>query len=189
MSGLEWYHYPEQYAHLLENVKEHELVVLHEDGLYRHLRFKAPETRMWHWDLITWPGSLAIRGDIGEGFIFTRTEDMLRFFDHGQGAGGINASYWAEKLDRGSRSVRSFSPKIFREWVSEAVEDREDADAVTTAARDVDYDHEAVDVLNDHRVEWDDVGAWQDYDYHFILALHAILWGAKKYHAERGVTR
>lgn len=187
MPGLEWYHYPEQYGHLLENAKDHELVVLHEDGLYRHLRFQTPGTRMWHWDLITWPGSLAIRGDIGEGFIFTRTEDMLRFFDQGQAAGWIKAGYWAEKLDRGSRSVRSFSPKTFREWVAEAVEDREDAAEIIDAAADVDYDHEAVDVLNDHRVDWDDVGAWQDYDYHFILALHAILWGAKKYHASKAV--
>ena len=64
-SGLKWYHYPEQYRHLLEHTDKHELHVLHSDGLYRHLRFQAPGTGMWHWDLVTWPGSLAIRGDIG----------------------------------------------------------------------------------------------------------------------------
>lgn len=189
MPDLEWYHYPEQYATLLMNTEDHELVILHENGLYRHLRFQAPGTRMWHWDLITWPGSLAIRGDIGEGFIFTRTEDMLRFFDQGQAAGWINAGYWAEKLDHGSRSVRSFSPPSFREWVAEAVEDREDATEIIEAAADVEYDHEAIDVLNDHRVEWGSVGDWQDYDFHFLLALHAILWGAKKYHAAKADPR
>ncbi|RBO72836.1 hypothetical protein [Microbacterium sp. H6] len=188
MSDLEWYHYPEQYGHLLEQTKDHELVVLHEDGLYRHLRFKAPGTSMWHWDVITWPGSLAIRGDIGEGFIFTRTQNMLRFFDQGQAPGWINADYWAEKLDRGSRSVKEFSSKSFRDWLQKAVEDRDDAAEIMSDAEDVDYDHEAIDLLNDHRVDWDSVGDWQDYEYHFILALHAILWGAKKYHESKATT-
>lgn len=180
-AGLKWYHYPEQYQHLLEQTGEHELHVLHHDGLYRHLRFQKPGTGIWHWDLVTWPGSLAIRGDIGEGHIFTRERDMLTFFDHGQPDGHINPGYWAEKLDRGCRSVKEFSEDKFRAWVTdhELTFDSDQTGYIYTTS-------EAIDYCESHGISWDcdDPESWEDYGYHFILALHAILWGAKKYHAE-----
>lgn len=177
------YHYPAVYEQLLAEVGEHEMHVLHEDGLYRHLRFQAPGTGIWHWDLVTWPGSLAIRGDIGEGFIFTRELDMLTWFDHGQAPGWINASYWAEKLDRGSRSVRGFSPDQFRAWLAENGHD-------PALGVEVESEHEALDTLGLHDIEvdYDDPESWRDYEHHFLLALHAILWGAQRYHAERATT-
>jgi len=186
---LKPYHYPEQYRHLLEQTAEHELRILHRDGLYRHLRFQKPGTGMWHWDLITWPGSLAIRGDIGEGYIFTREHDMLGFFDHGQPDGHINPGYWAEKLDRGCRSVQEFSAKKFAAWLGEQTQcpntaiDRETLLSDAAGILTVD---EAIELCNEADVAWDcdDPESWQDYRYHFILALHAILWGAKRYHAE-----
>ncbi|MBO9555560.1 hypothetical protein [Cellulomonas sp.] len=178
------YHYPSVYDAFLNEVAEHELTVLHEDGHYRHLRFQRPGTGMWHWDLITWPWSLAIRGDIGEGFIFTRELDMLTFFDHGQPAGWINASYWAQKLDRGSRSVREFCRERFAAWLKD-----EGIDA--SLAADVESLHEATEALLDAGHDWDsdDVQAWEDYEYHFLVALHAILWGAKRYHAAKAADR
>jgi len=175
-------YYPEQYKAFRANTEKHEMRVLHEDGLYRHLRFAEPGTGIWHFDLITWPGSLAIRGDIGEGFIFTRIDDMLDFFDTGRrGPGEINATYWAEKLDRGSRSVKEFSDKAFREWLR----DREDGDLIVEAEGEVGDTGSAIAFLRDHDIEWDseDPECWQDFEYHFILALHAILWGAQTYHA------
>ncbi|MCI2958192.1 hypothetical protein MN032_10835 [Agromyces atrinae] len=180
--ALEPYHYPKQYGALLENTRAHEMQILHEDGVYRHLRFKAPDTMMWHFDLITWPGSLAIRGDIGSGFIFTRTVDMLRFFDQGQGPGWINASYWAEKLERGSRSAREFSPSRFADWLRER-----DAGEALEGAGEVENVNEAIEYLDRHQIEWDfeSPESWEDYEYHFLLALHAILWGAKTYHAAK----
>jgi len=63
------------------DTKDHEMTVLHEDGLYRHLRFRKPAggySEYW-FDLVTWPGVLVIRGDM-ETFAFSRTEDMLAFF-------------------------------------------------------------------------------------------------------------
>lgn len=210
MPNLEWYHYPEHYGHLLENTKDHDLAVLHEDGLYRHLRFKAPGTGMWHWDLVTWPGSLAIRGDIGEGFIFTRAEDMLRFFDHGQASGWINATYWAEKLDRGARSVQCMSPEKFAAHVRQRTDDLVDSYFDGSAESEAEFraavQSEVLDTTDGctdesyaasilygfswegHSLDDDmDPSAWRDYEYHFILALHAILWGAKKYHAAKAV--
>lgn len=187
MSALKWYHYPRQYEQLLSGTKEHELFILHGDGPYRHLRFQKPGTGIWHWDIITWPGSLAIRGDIGEGFIFTREREMLRLFDRGQPHGHIDAQYWAEKLDRGSRSVREFSNEKFLAWLRKHELLTPGRTALLRDAEEVaDTTAEAVAVLDNHDIEWDvdDLEQWLDYEYHFVLALHAILWGAKKYHRE-----
>lgn len=183
MTTLKYYHYPKQYKQLLANASQHEMRVLHDEGLYRHLRFQCPGTSIWHWDIITWPGSLAIRGDIGEGFIFTRDTDMLRFFDSGQPDGWINTSYWAEKLDRGSRSVREFSNERFIEWLRTS-EEAEHLSNFDTDFENIYSIEEAIDLLDDNGITWDydSVSSWEDYEYHFILALHAILWGAKKYH-------
>ncbi len=185
VTGLEWYHYPEQYQQLLANTADHQLKIMHEDGLYRHLRFQKPGTGMWYWDLITWPGSLAIRGDIGEGFIFTRERDMLSFFDHGQPDGHINASYWAEKLDRGARSVREFSETLFREWLGKQPQDAGGLPSTLLAQVDeVGSTERAVELLDEYSIDWDvdEPESWKDYNWHFLLALHAVLWGAKRYH-------
>ncbi|MBT2484822.1 MULTISPECIES: hypothetical protein [unclassified Microbacterium] len=173
--------YASQRRQFISETQRHEMRVLHDEGLYRHLRFQAPGTGIWHWDLITWPGSLAIRGDIGEGHIFTRVDDMLRFFDHGQHAHQINADYWAEKLDLGRNSVKEFSAERFGVWCADGEYPINSADGL------VDHEQAAIDTLDDLGVEWDfeDLESWRDYGHHFIIALHAILWGAKRYHESK----
>lgn len=179
--ALEAYHYPKQYEQFLSEVDGHEMTVLHEDGLHRHLRFARPGTSMWHFDLVTWPGYLAMVGDIGDGYIFRSTDDMLAFFDHGQADGWINPGYWGEKLFRGGvRSVQTFSADRFRAWCAEDGIRNLDFD-------DIDSTEEAIDALNDGEHAWDFEApeAWRDFDHHYLLSLHAILWGAKRYHAIR----
>ena len=188
MSQLRDYHYPDHYRQFLGAVTEHEMTVLHDEGLYRHLKFAKPGTMIWSWEIVTWPGSLAIRGDIGLGLVFTRLEDMLQFFDDGQPDGWINPSYWGEKLSRGTRDVEIFSGKKFVEWV------REELDSTGRKLSDIEWDsiesvystELAVEVLNEIELDWDyeDPETWKDWDHHFLLALHAILWSAKKYHNE-----
>lgn len=81
----------------------HVLEIIRDDGMYRHLRCQAPGTIMWGWDVITWPGYLAVHGDIGHS-AFRRTPDMLLDFF----GGPISSSYWLEKCvasDRPSRVV------------------------------------------------------------------------------------
>lgn len=77
---------------------KHEMTVLHNDGLYRHLRFKRPDTYMYHFDVVTWPGYLTITGDM-DTFTFARLEDMFEFFRSGV---GINPGYWGEKVKAGT---------------------------------------------------------------------------------------
>lgn len=103
-----------------KDVAGHAMTVLHDDGLYRHLRFAEPNHSFYWFDLVTWPGSLAIRGDCG-GHMFTRTRDMFEFFRRNGNDHGINPGYWAEKLPDGARSVRKFSEDELRARVEESV--------------------------------------------------------------------
>jgi hypothetical protein len=89
-------------AVFLKDVERHELIVLRDDGLYRHIRFKRPGTGCMHFDLVTWPGYLAYAGDMGC-YVFSRLQDMFEFFRKEPREGrslfsGIDRRYWSEKL-------------------------------------------------------------------------------------------
>ncbi len=199
MSELADYHYPKVYKQLLGFVEKHEMKIFHEYGLYRHLRFKSPGTGIGYFDLVTWPGSLAIRGDIGEGFIFTREQDMIPWF-HTDAPGHINPQYWSEKLDRGTREVRRvFSEEKFETYLKSQVEE-----FAATHGQDLEEVREHVELEgqlehvgdNEQRplihgqpqlrrqAYWDEslidsVGPGSSCDHHFLLACHAILWGVE----------
>lgn len=52
-------------ARFPENVRRHRMEVLRDDGLYRHLRFRAVRDGWVHWfDILTSPGLLTINGDM-----------------------------------------------------------------------------------------------------------------------------
>ncbi len=110
-----------------EQTAEHALTILHEDGLYRHLSFAKPGTNVYRYDLVTWPGYLAVSGDMGE-YVFSRIEDMFKFFA-GEGKGeGINPGYWGEKLrGPGTDMYRRYSEDAFKrhvtEWRDHQIED------------------------------------------------------------------
>ena len=85
----------------LDDVKEHTMTVIRDDGVDRHLQFRKKRSSFW-FDIITWPGVLCIQGDMGT-YVFTRLMDMFEFFrtdakHKPEDILGINPSYWAEKL-------------------------------------------------------------------------------------------
>ena len=101
----------------------HLMITLHDDGLYRHLRFRKhrecndgeyrPGSSFYWFDLITWPDCLTINGDCGT-FAFARNTDMFEFFRGTR----INPGYWAEKV-RGPVRLKSYSEDLFRQLVTE----------------------------------------------------------------------
>ncbi|WP_075737482.1 hypothetical protein [Streptomyces acidiscabies] len=109
--------YPEIAARFTRDTTRHQMIVLHDDGFYRHLRFtNRPLGYGEYWfDLITWPGCLTIRGDFGDAYTFSRLPDMFKFF-RGK---GINPHYWAEKLSGGRESVKEYSEDKLRQLVTE----------------------------------------------------------------------
>lgn len=111
------------------DTREHELHVLHDDGLYRHLRCKRPDDYFYGFDIVTWPGYLAYVGDMGD-YLFSRVRDMFEFFASGTSLyeHRINPSYWAEKIQGGGeRPAESFSERAYQrvvhEWRDEVISD------------------------------------------------------------------
>ena len=63
----------------LKDVAEHQMTVLRDDGVNRHVQFRRPGTICMGFELITWPGYLCYTGDMGT-YVFRRLEDMFEFF-------------------------------------------------------------------------------------------------------------
>lgn len=187
---------------------KHQMTVLHDDGLYRHLRFAQPAPDAWHYwfEIVTWPGSLAIRGDFGDGLMFTRITDMFAFFRNR--TSGINPDYWAEKLAAGRKSVKEYDESLLRAEVfaslkytaDRAKDERDDElqktvdkarelihDAIAdgtvsyeSGARDLLSSLEHIDLVSD-TWEWD----LTDYPWWYLWACHAIVWGIRQYDAAK----
>lgn len=191
---------PEEHALKMFQVDtaEHTMEVALGQGVYRHLRFRKPGTVLyWYDDIITTPGQLTFRGDMGT-YVFARTEDMFTFFE---GSGSrINAHYWAEKVqaqDVNSPAVE-YSRDIFVEHVMEEFwnsrENMEDAVAVWREIREELLDEYgpsgdkslAISAAMEFRhggFEFYDVTDWRltTYSHHFLYALHAIVDGIRRY--------
>lgn len=116
----------------LRDVAGHQMIVLREDGLNRHVRFKQPDTSCYYFDLITWPGYLCYTGDMGT-FVFRRIDDMFEFFGHDRAYHAsrgrtlaINLGYWGEKLvavdangANSGRGAKEFDQDKFKRVINE----------------------------------------------------------------------
>lgn len=193
----------------------HEMTVLHDDGLYRHLAFrhKGPNYSGYYWfDLITVPGTLILQGD-GDSFVFSRTRDMFEFF-RGP-VGHINPHYWAEKLtsSRGGRGgVMKYDHELLaacvQEDIAEYYKGKTIPDGLMDEIRreildeligDESLDRTRVDEFTfyenpddrwkvprkvpDFRFAYTYEWKCQDYDWWYLWACHAIVWGISKYDA------
>lgn len=177
------------------NTAEHELTVLHDDGLYRHIRMSKPDTGIYRYELITWPGHLAISGDL-DAYVFTRIDDMFAFFRGHE----INPRYWAEKVKDEPKRATGYSEDMFKQLVNEHLADlaeddltdeqREARDEVVERVKDGAYHEEdARDILRDAERAGLFSGTWewdlQDWDWHFLYCLNAIVAGIKAYDAAK----
>lgn len=154
-------------AQFLSDISTHQMTVIRDDGINRHVRFSRPGTGCYRFDLVTWPGILVITGDCGT-YVFSRITDMFDFFRvkpndwnyNREGGLSINPGYWSEKLlacdssGRRGGSATEFSAELFRktvmEWFEEHDFDNEEAkadclseieDDVLSAAEDGDESH------------------------------------------------
>lgn len=118
----------------------HQLEIVLDEGLHRHLRFRRPGTGCYGFDIVTWPGYLAISGDMGSA-VFSRLHDMFEFFrptpsDQGRLAPGelyVNLPYWAEKCQANDGAPKQFSCELFERTLRarfDAYMDGKDLDAI-----------------------------------------------------------
>ncbi|GGJ56127.1 hypothetical protein [Glutamicibacter ardleyensis] len=195
-----------------KNLGDHVMTVLHDEGLYRHLRFKNPKNGFYWFDLITWPGNLTITGDMGT-YTFARTEDMFTFF-----TGQINTGYWAEKLRAGASGgrseVKNYDVDLCKRWIFQDFwEYSRDMDTDVTlewwnqlkiyilgeySIADLSSTESAIDTLRDldmpkrARRHYSDVyehaDGWEQYDWHFELCLASIVAGIRTYNASKATS-
>ncbi len=184
----------------LKDIANHEMQILVDEDTYRHLRFRKPGTICMGFDIVTWPGYLAISGDMGC-YVFSRVADMFAFFradrkkvDSGQIE--INPGYWAEKVQAEDvhGGIKNFSLEVFRERVREWIEEREiEDDGLREAVeeelieRHFDFEHEAFDaaISFEHNGDHPFQDFWEvsirEYDYHYLWCCHAIVWAIAQY--------
>lgn len=190
----------EIYERFQREAADHQMTVMHDDGLYRHLRWAQPRNELYRFDLITWPHGLLIRGD-GPNFVFSvyPTKDLFDLFRQTSHS-GINPGYWQEKVVAGQ--VHSWSEDLFRDWLGKkATVDEVQFPGLTQAVHEwffhgdefsTEYEETAR-----HAVAQFSHGSYQlrfpepweqsfeDFDWSFLWACHAIVWGIAKYDAHK----
>lgn len=199
---------PNPYAQAWEifsgSTQSHELTILHDDGLYRHCRMAVPGTIMWSWEIITWPGHLAIAGDIGDGYTFSRLDDMFEFFGSRQdgyypdGSPFINVDYWAEKLATAQRdSWQKYDAEAFLRIVWELTAEKvADGDLTAAEAREAVEEAEMNAESEEQAIGWgmdNPASVGSDFyehglrrpDFHFLFALYAIVTAITAYRAAK----
>lgn len=190
-----------------QDTAEHVLRIVHDDGLFRHLECRKPGTYVYGFNITTWPGYLAITGDMGS-YTFCRLDDMFAFFRNPRGR--INPSYWREKLVAISREgAEKYDPQQFRETIVSLYKNWLESyrDDFTTAQRRGIRDQIREDVF---AVEDDELAAYREarcfeildhrpfseiWDYnlkshtfHFIWCCWAIVWAIGQYDAQKAPT-
>lgn len=184
------------------DIETHAMEIRHDDGLYRHIVFKRPNTVCMMFSLTTTPGRLIYAGDIGV-FVFERLPDMFAFFRSDKADREPNFGYWHQKLvavDRdGSMQHDScrFRENLetylsdddlteedrdaVREFISEVVDEFEESgpDAAYRSVSDFSLDHGP----KNRRQFFQDFFEHSDriYTLRYEWACHAIQWGIRHY--------
>lgn len=101
----------------------HQLTILLDQGDHKHLRAHAVDEDTGHprhlysVDLVTWPGRVAIAGDM-DGFTFKADLPTLRAATQN----GINWGYLAEKVDAGRENITGFSQEAFQREIRDQID-------------------------------------------------------------------
>lgn len=191
----------------LEDVANHKMEVLLDQGIYRHIRFRKPGDSNHWFEIITWPNFLTVAGDMGT-WTFSRLPDMFDFFRSSKEM-SINPSYWAEKLQNGTHgghdNAKVFDGETFGGQLLDQLEnyysfEGEELAEITQAVKDEilndDWSYELMTAARDFSHTFSDGRKFQfdtcelpsgkGYCYHFIWCLYAIVWGIRQHDELRG---
>jgi hypothetical protein len=181
---------------IVNDLRNHEITVLHSDGLYRHWRCQKPGDSNMYFDIVTWPGSLCFTGDMGE-YLFQRTSDMVAFMR----SSCMSYCYAAEKCVAHDGRLKEFSEDLFEEILKEAEVFDDDHDYLSSkeraawiaARKDKTAEirqrfHERSEDASEAMWAMYESGIWDGcdmpscevYTFHFLWCLHAIKWFCDK---------
>jgi len=204
--------YPEIAARFARETAAHEMTVLHDEGLYRHVKCARPDESGYWFELITWKHKLVVNGSVGT-YVFSvfPTEDMFDFFKRSSWSGGPNPTYWDEKVIASREDVIQFSNDLFDKEVAEELAEGEKrwpgvtADwkertegwcaeweteseyGARLAVRDFSYLPEDA---TGEPFSFSDATEWKlrDHDWKYLWSCHAIVDGIRRYDAAKAVT-
>jgi hypothetical protein len=182
-------------AQFLKDVRDHKMIVVLDNGLHRHLRFRADKNSFNQWfEIVTWDQCLTVHGDMGT-YVFSRVEDMLTFFRGKK----INPDYWAEKIQSDSKfgnGSRTFSIDTYRKDVHSHLEGyalnkkklKSIKEALESDVFSLEFETELRNALYDFehegfRFEESGMISGMDWTYHYIWCLYAIVWAIEQYDA------
>jgi hypothetical protein len=179
----------------LKDVKNHQMEVLQDVGLYRHLRFRALKDSFNQWfEVVTWPESLAINGDMGS-WSFAGVDDMFTFF---RGTDlRINPSYWAEKITSESKfggphekfHVETFKENVLSSMDGYGLSNQKRREIVKALKSEVFVEEDEWSVrraISEFKCgDFIFTDSWEisgnRYTHHFIWCLYAIVWAISQY--------
>jgi hypothetical protein len=180
----------------LRDVAEHEMTILRDDGLYRHIRFAHPKSLNCGFEITTWPGFLAFSGDMGC-YVFSRVPDMFKFFRRDTfvlGSGlHVNPGYWGEKLEAIDRhgGLKSYSAELFKSMITRWLDDAGASEDIRGAVEEeilthADDEHEAMQAVyyfNHFGFTFDNFYEVEvrEYTYRFLWCCFAVAWAVTKY--------
>lgn len=105
--------------------KNHQMKVLRNDGVYRHLRFMDPKNSSYWFEVHTGPHFLLFRGD-GDSYVFSNgDQDMFRSFRQNiykDGSLHPDPGYWTQKLSS-SEQAEKWDPDVFQEDLEQYITD------------------------------------------------------------------
>lgn len=174
------------------DVASHAMTIENDSGVHRSVYFGKPDSNCYSFRLVTWPGHLAITGDMGS-YTFARVPDMFHLFRD-----DVCRAYLEEKLVASctSSGARAFDWEHFKKSLLSGFDD-DDTDNRAAVVELLDQcreqdEHEAVELARNWPddapyVEWCDMGnAFAGKPtYHFLWCLEAIVWGIAQYDAAK----
>ncbi|WP_019530627.1 hypothetical protein [Dasania marina] len=170
--------------------RNYEMEILHDDGVNRTLKFMHEKSHNGYFMITTWPGHLAISGDMGT-YVFSRINDMIDFFS----GDGVNPGYWAEKVMAESKfgdGVSAFEADYFitetKKYLTEYF-----TDAGTLDEESEEY-FDQLDMIGDEyeAIAWvrgidldglepSDIWVRDQYTFHYLFACYAINFACNAY--------
>ncbi len=190
----------------LKDIASHQMHVIRDDGVHRHLRFRRPADMHMHFDLITWPGYLCYTGDMGT-YVFQRLDDMFQFFRRRENRSPyrMDVRYWAEKVQASDRDgVSEWTAEKFKSEVKDFFEQQTAHGDDWTAERKAAlwaYVEEQVCAAADDSEHYAWVALWefehegfrfQDWErnckvwtHRFLWCCHALEWAIGVYDAQK----